>query len=116
MSYKHLNITERAELCRLRVIEKLSMSAIAKIMKLSKSTISRELKRNTEDMYKVYLPDTVQEKMRTRRAEGKGRFKSISSITVKEIKQRLCQYHSPEQLAGRMKHEGIAKVSYETIY
>ena len=116
MSYKHLNITERAELHRLRVIEKPSMSAIAKIMKRSKSTISRELKRNTEEMYKVYLPDTAQEKMRTRRAEGKGRFKSISSITVKEIKQRLCQYHSPEQLAGRMKHEGIVKVSYEMIY
>lgn len=116
MSYKHLNITERVELHRLREIEQLSMSAIAEIMKRSKSTISRELKRNTEEMYKVYLPDTAQEKMRNRRTENKGRFKRISSDTIGEIKQHLCQYHSPEQIAGRMKHEGIAKVSYEMIY
>jgi len=75
MSYKHLNITERAELYRLREIEKLSMSAIAKIMKRSKSTISREVNRNTEEMYKVYLPDTAQEKMRMRRADANSNLK-----------------------------------------
>lgn len=35
---------------------------------------------------------------------------------IAEVKQRLEQHHSPEQLAGRMKREGLGKISYETIY
>jgi transposase, IS30 family len=66
MSYKHLSILERTELYRLRVTDKLSMSAIAKIMNRAKSTISRELKRNTDESYKVYLPDTAEEKKKAR--------------------------------------------------
>ena len=116
MSYKHLSILERTELYRLRVTEKQSMSTIATIMKRSKSTISRELKRNTEEVYKVYLPDTAEEKMKMRRKKSKKRFQKIDNTTIAEIKQRLKQHHSPEQLSGRMKHEGLASVSNETIY
>lgn len=116
MSYTHLSILERAELYRLRVTEKQSMSTIARIMKRSKSTISRELKRNTEEVYKVYLPDTAEEKMKMRRKRSKKRFQKIDERTIEEIKQRLKQHHSPEQLSGRMKQEGLASVSYETIY
>jgi IS30 family transposase len=116
MRYKHLSILERTELYRLRVTDKLSMSAIAKIMNRSKSTISRELKRNTDESYKVYLPDTAEEKKKARREKSKRQFQKIDSTTIKEIKQRLEQHHSPEQLSGRMKQEGLASVSYETIY
>lgn len=116
MRYTHLSIAERIQLYKLRITERLTISAIGIIMKRSKSTISRELKRNTEEVYKVYLPDTAEEKKRSRRGQSKGRFKQISSTTIEEIKQRLKQYHSPEQLSGRMKHEGLSKVSYETIY
>jgi len=116
MSYTHLTISERTELYKLRITEKLSIAAIAKKMKRSKSSISRELRRNTDARYKIYLPDTAQMKMQTRRQEAKIRFKSVSTDTIEEIKQRLEEYHSPEQLAGRMKQEGAAHVSYETIY
>jgi transposase, IS30 family len=116
MSYKHFSILERTELYALRVTAQLSMSAIAAKMNRSKSTISRELKRNTDERYKIYLPDTAQEKMKERREKSKGRFKKIESTTIEEIKERLKQHHSPEQIAGRMKQEGKASASYETIY
>jgi len=116
MSYKHFSILERAELYALRVTAQLSMSAIGARMNRSKSTISRELKRNTDERYKIYLPDTAQEKMKGRREKSKGRFRKIENTTIEEIKERLEQHHSPEQIAGRMKQEGKASASYETIY
>jgi len=72
-------------------------------MKRSKSRISRELNRNISRECKVYLPDTGDETARQRRAKGKGRFKRISTATIEEVKQGLEHYHSPEQIAGRMK-------------
>ena len=116
ISWLSLTISERAELYKLREIDKLSMSVIAATMKRSKSTISRELNRNTSEEYKVYLPDTADATARQRRSKSKGRFKKISATTIEEVKQGLEQYHSPEQIAGRMKQEGKATVSYETIY
>jgi IS30 family transposase len=116
MSYTHLSISERAEIYKLRETDKLSMSVIAATMKRSKSTISRELNRNTSEEYKVYLPDTADATARQRRAKSKGRFKRVSATTIEEVKQGLEQYHSPEQIAGRMKQEGKETVSYETIY
>jgi transposase, IS30 family len=50
------------------------------------------------------------------RKQAKVRFQSVSFKTITEVKRRLKQHHSPEQLAGRMKREGLGKISYETIY
>ena len=50
------------------------------------------------------------------RKQAKVRFQSIRDKTIAEVKQRLEQHHSPEQLAGRMQREGLGKISYETIY
>jgi transposase, IS30 family len=41
---------------------------------------------------------------------------SISASTLEHVKQRLEQYHSSEQLSGRMKREGLDAVIHETIY
>ena len=116
MSFKHLSTIERSELYKLRVTDQLSMSEIGRRMNRNKSTISRELSRNTDERHRVYLPDTAQEKMSTRRKQAKVIFQSVSANTISEVKQRLEQHHSPEQLAGRMKLEGVGKISYETIY
>jgi transposase, IS30 family len=115
MSYTQLSTTERFHLYQYRTTDKLSMDEIATQMKRSKSTISRELKRNSIDG-KLYLPDTAQTKMQERRAQSKQKFMSLSESTLEEVKQRLEQYHSPEQLSGRMKREGLDAVSHETIY
>ncbi|NJK52691.1 MAG: IS30 family transposase [Acaryochloris sp. RU_4_1] len=115
MSYSHLSTTERFTLYQYRTTEQLTLDEIAVQMKRSKSTISRDLRRNSIDA-KLYLPDTAQSKMQARRAQSKQKFSSISESTIEEVKQRLRQYHSPEQLSGRMKREGLDTVSHETIY
>ena len=116
MSYKHLSSTERSELYKLRVTDQLSMSEIGRRMNRDKSTISRELSRNTDERRGVYLPDTAEVKMKARREKAKVKFQNVSATTIAEVKQRLEQHHSPEQIAGRMKLEGVGKISYETIY
>jgi transposase, IS30 family len=116
MSYTHFTTSERVQLYQLRITEKRSMGAIARIMERAKSSISRELKRNTDEAYKVYLPDTAQVQMQRRRQATKPRFSRVSTATIDGIKDRLKLYHSPEQIAGRLKQEGLAYVSYETIY
>lgn len=116
MSYTHFTISERVELYKLSITEQLSISVIAKKMQRSKSSVSRELKRNTNEEYKIYLPDTAQWMMQTRREEAKAKFESVSTETIEAIKERLAKYHSPEQLSGRLKYEGLGKVSHETIY
>lgn len=116
MSFTHLSTTERSELYKLRVIEQLSISEIGRRMNRDKSTISRELARNTDERQLGYLPDTAVAMMEARRKQAKVRFKSVSDETIREVKKRLEQHHSPEQLSGRMEREGLGKISYETIY
>jgi IS30 family transposase len=54
--------------------------------------------------------------MEQRRKQSKTAFSGISEQCFAEIKQRLKQRHSPEQIAGRLKREGAEWVSHETIY
>jgi transposase, IS30 family len=115
MSYSHLSTTERFTLYQYRTIDALTMDEIAIKMKRSKSTISRELQRNSIDET-LYLPDTAQLKMESRRVPSAQRFISVNESTIEQIKQRLELYHSPEQVCGRMKHQGLEHVSHETIY
>jgi transposase, IS30 family len=115
MSYRHLSTTGRFALHQYRMIDELTMDEIASKMKRSKGTISRELRRNRIDG-RPYLPDTAQLKMQSRRASSKERFMGVNDSTLEQIKQRLELYHSPQQVSGRMKHEGLEYVSHETIY
>jgi transposase, IS30 family len=116
MSFTHLTTAERSELYKLRETNQLSISEIGRRLKRNKSTISRELSRNTDERYSVYFPDTAVALMKSRRKQARVKFQSVSAETITEVKQRLEQHHSPEQLAGRMKLEGVGKISYETIY
>jgi IS30 family transposase len=93
MSYVHFTPLERIQLYQLRVTENRSIGAIARIMQRAKSSISRELKRNTNAAYEVYLPDTAQVQTARRRQAAKAPFGSVSSGTIAQIKARLAQYH-----------------------
>jgi IS30 family transposase len=115
MSYTQLSATERFTLYQLHTTEQKSIRDIARRMGRAESTISRELRRNRIDE-KLYLPDTAQIKMQTRRKQSKQPFMSVSESTIEQVKQRLEEYHSPEQLAGRMEKDGLERVSHETIY
>jgi transposase, IS30 family len=84
-------------------------------MNRSQRTISGELRRNLF-AGELYLPDKAQQMVESRRKESKEKVGSVSEITIVHIKQRLEQCHSPEQLCGRMKLEGLDSVSYETTY
>jgi transposase, IS30 family len=84
-------------------------------MDRSQSTIYGKLWRNSF-ADELYLPDKAQQMVESRRKESKEKFGSVSEITIVHIKQRLEQCHSPEQLCGRIKLEGLDSVSYETTY
>ena len=115
MSYTQLSASERNRLYELRTTTSLSMRAIGRELGRDSSTISRELVRNrSEGGY--YLPDRAQQTMQTRRQQSKTTFSHVSETCIFEIKARLKQYHSPEQIAGRLKREGRARISHETIY
>jgi IS30 family transposase len=109
------SIDQRNHLYQLQQEQKLSQRELAKLIGCSQSTICRELQRNkTEQGW--YLPDRAQILTDTRRKESKTTFSNVTEWTIKEIKTRLKNYHSPEQIAGRLKTEGEEWVSHETIY
>ena len=115
MSYTHLSAAERLEFYQLRTNPALSLSVIATIMNRSCSTLSRELQRNSVEPG-LYLPDTAEQKSQSRRQASKPRFGSVSAETITEIKARLNQYHSPEQIVGRLQREGKLSPGHETLY
>ena len=79
------------------------------------STISRELRRNQSSLG-CYLPDTAQAESETRTKNAKQPFKNVSESALKLVKKGLKDYHSPEQIAGRLKKAGQESLSHETIY
>ena len=115
MSYSHLTTEQRHRLYELQLQQKLSQKKLAELIGCSQSTISRELKRNKTELG-LYLPDTAQLMATTRRAKSKTKFNQVTEEMITEIKSRLKEYHSPEQIAGRLKKEGKKTISYETIY
>ena len=115
MSYSQLSASERDEIYKLSQTTELSMRAIARQLGRSQSTLSRELTRNQSNEG-MYFPEQAHQRMQERRKQSKTAFNNISEVCIGEIKQRLKAYQSPEQIAGRLKLEGQASISHETIY
>ncbi len=63
-----------------------------------------------------YLPDTAQAQSETRRKNAKQPFKNVSESALELVKEGLKDYHSPEQIAGRLKRASQESLSHETIY
>ena len=115
MSRKHLNIEQRNLLYQLSQEGNLSQRQMAVWLGCHQSTISRELKRNQSSLG-CYLPDTAQAESETRRKNAKQPFKNISESALELVKEGLKDYHSPEQIAGRLKRASQESLSHETIY
>jgi IS30 family transposase len=91
-------------------------TAIAKQLGRSKSTLSRELKRNKGE--RGWRPRQAHLKATARLSvRGFGNAKQASNEAWEYAKNHLKNDQwSPEQIAGRLKREGLASISHETSY
>lgn len=93
--------------------EEKSHRHIARQIGVHHSTVSREIKRNTR--IRAYRHGVAQELASERRAK----VRCPSKLTAENkllLGAYLRKHWSPEQVAGRLKLEGILNISYETIY
>ncbi len=109
--YTHLTLDARCLIAGLKSI-KTSIRNIAKELNVSASTISRELKRNSQN--DVYTASKAEKRCRRRR-KNSARPRVLTSKIRSKVIYGLSQYHSPEQISGSLRKQGI-KISHETIY
>ena len=112
MSYCHVNLAERHYIQVSRK-ENMSQSKIAQALGRSQSTISRELKRNSGQRgYRCKQADVfAHERHRAKRKAIKMTEEMQHIVSV-----CLSNDWSPEQIAGRLREEGVLSVHHETIY
>lgn len=113
--YKHLTLKER-ETILLGLNSGLTQAAIAKSLGRSKSSVSREISRNGG--WRHYSVSDAQDRYQTvRKKSCRHRIlegNDIRNFVIYGITER---HWSPEQIAGRLRHEHSAMtVSYATIY
>lgn len=112
MKYKHLSLEERHYI---EVEKKSGRSAnsIAASLDRSQPTISRELKRNRGNRgYRHQQADC----MSKARHEVKSKAMKLTQEITGKITDYLMRDWSPEQIAGRLKDEGVVSLHHETIY
>lgn len=115
MQYKHFSVEEREKIQRF-LWKKRTIRWIARRLERSASSVAREISRNNPIQKSRYTPRRAHERaLKKRKSRGrKDRLKNerIRSYVVKHLKMRW----SPEQIAGRMKKDGIGSISPEAIY
>ena len=112
MSYKHLSLEERHYI---EIERKLgtSMNKIASALGRAQSTLSRELERNKGQ--RGYRHQQA-EHMAQARHKTKPKANKLTDDVKLLINQYLEQDWSPEQIAGRLKMDGVITLHHETIY
>jgi len=111
--YKQFTLEDRCEIARLRG-EGCSIRQIAAALDRQPSSVARELKRNgaAKDTYK---PVFAQQKAGARRWTGSKLDRN--EALREDVLGRLRQGWSPEQIAGRTRHDpDLPTISHETIY
>lgn len=113
--YKHLTAFEREKIFLLHS-QKKSLSVIAVEIGRNKSTISREQKRNSNKG--LYSPGVAQDKYAKRRMAIHRHYRLANPKLFHYVNSCFLQHQwSPEQISGRLMHEGSDMyVSYTTIY
>lgn len=91
----------------------LSKSAIADKLGFNKSTIGREISRNTGG--KGYRPKQADKLAKAREVSKHWPYK-LDPVVITMITERLELKWSPEQISNRLRLEGSANISTETIY
>lgn len=111
--YHHVTRDIRSQIYALKATG-MSLRTIATIVERNVSTISREIKRNTGG--KGYRYKQANEKAVERRENASCTPKKLTPTLVAIIEEKIMADWSPDQIAGRLKKEGIASISHETIY
>jgi IS30 family transposase len=116
MAYTQITPAERYTLATLRKqVPALSIAAIARLMDRHRSTIAREIARNSTPYDGAYRPLRAQEQANGRRSRSR-RNSKFTEEDWKLVTARLRDGLSPEQVAGRLRLEGLLEISYESIY
>ena len=111
--YGQLSLEERCEIARLHA-EGASIRKIAATLDRAPSSIAREIARNAS-RDKGYTPALAQEKAAARRWNG-SKLERDRGLR-EDVLARLAKGWSPEQVAGRLRHEaGFTRIGCETIY
>ena len=101
MGYKHLNIDEREVILKMRSEGK-SFEQVGDYLGRDKGTISRELSRNVSSTGE-YKPHSAQRYYHNRCTESKQPYRLERDGRLrKEVRQRLKQYWSPQQISERI--------------
>ncbi len=112
MNHKHLSLEERhyIEVARKKGH---SMNNIGQALDRAQSTISREIQRNTGKK-------SYRHKQANGFAQERHKTKKKAMKFTDEIKRLvdgyIMQEWSPEQVAGRLNHDGVVQMHHETIY
>lgn len=115
MAHKQLSVEEREEIQQ-GLWGKESVRSIAKRLGRSHSSIVREINKNVPLAQRRYTPRLANERAQEKR-KSRGRTDRLKDETVRSyVVDHLKQSWSPEQIAGRMKLEGIGSISHEAIY
>ena len=112
MSYKHLSLEERHYI---EVALKMDtpINQIAEALSRWESTISREISRNTGKRGYRHQQANRQAMDRHR---NKDKAIKMTSDVKQQIESLIEQDWGPEQIAGRLKKEGVISIHHETIY
>ena len=113
----HLTVEEREVIARMRSNGR-SQTEIARQLGRADSTISRELRRNRSR--NGYWPVAAQKKADARRSHRPRLPKFQRSDVRRFVQQRLRQYWSPDEIAGRSRRDFPRdlprQISHQTIY
>lgn len=112
MSYKHLSLEERHYI-ELSMKNEKTLTEIAADLNRSQCTISREVSRNSGQ--RGYRHKQANRFAQQRHADKAKAIKMCGEIT-KIIDNYIRQDWSPEQIAGRLRIDGIIELHHETIY
>ncbi len=112
-SYRRLREEDRHIIYRMRKAGN-TQQQIATILGYSQSTISKELSRNRGQ--RGYRPKQAHEKSLIRQSNKASRSPVISGVLKTEVIERLNRKHSPEQISGGLRREGLQAPSRTSIY
>src|SRR5882757_5323759 len=114
MGYHQLSREDRYTIARCRS-HFMSTRAIARVLGRAPSTISRELRRNAKAYDGHYRAEPAHSYAVARRRRCR-RGSQFDAQQLRLVDQLVQEQWSPEQIAGRLKEQGILNISHETIY